>query len=156
MSEPAEELSPELKKALADIHEHGVHIAHVEGGPGEPCYSYTVGLWHSFEHPEVIVFGLEDVVARELLDALTDELDEGKTFVAGGRYEGLLVGYPVRMLTVPAAQTARWFELGAAAYGDGFPALQMVWPDKEKRWPWDEGAREAFVKSQPLLGPLPQ
>ena len=64
--------------------------------------------------------------------------------------------HPERMLAVPAAQTARWFELAAAAYGDAFPCLQMVWPDKEKRWPWDEGARDAFVKSQPLLGPLPQ
>jgi hypothetical protein len=33
--------------------------------------------------------------------------------------------------------------------------VQLVWPDKEKRWPWQDGVRQGFRDVQPLLGPRP-
>ncbi|MCK5944935.1 MAG: DUF4262 domain-containing protein, partial [Planctomycetes bacterium] len=34
-----------------------------------------------------------------------------------------------------------------------FDCVQLVWPDKEKRWPWQDGVRQGFRDVQPLLGP---
>jgi hypothetical protein len=42
----------------------------------DPSYAYTVGLWHSHGHPEVVLFGLPDGESR---------LEKVGSLVAGGR-----------------------------------------------------------------------
>ncbi len=40
----------------------------------------------------------------------------------------------------------------ASVYGDvDVPVLQLVYPDKQGRWPWDADVREGFRDSQPVL-----
>ncbi len=86
MRAPTPELTPEQHEVLADIAEQGVHVVHVPGdGPGGPSYSYTVGLWDSFEQPEIVVFGMPEDVAQVLLDALGVDASEGRRFPAGDR-----------------------------------------------------------------------
>jgi hypothetical protein len=152
MREVTADLSPAERKILEDIEEHGVHIVHVPEGDKGPGFSSTVGLWHTFEQPEVIVFGMPPEVAHELLDAIADEANDAQTFVAGSQHEGLLQHYPVRFLAVPMAVHGEYFRSARWAYeGSEFPAVQLVWPDKQGRWPWDDGVRQVFRECQPLL-----
>ena len=139
-------------KVLADIDTDGVHIVHVPESDGQPGYSYTIGLPYSFEHAEVVVFGLSPDVAEELLNAVADEAADGAKFAADAQHDGLLHGYPVRFFAVAKGwygqflQTALW-----AHEGDGFECLQLVWPDKQGRWPWHDDVREGFAEMQPVL-----
>jgi hypothetical protein len=143
-------------KLLADIDSEGVHLVHVPGDDEGPGFTFTVGLFHSFGQAEVIVFGLPPEVAHELLNVLTDECDDGKKFAGGEKHEGLLVDYPVRFVAVPEAVLADYFGMALWAYeGTPFPAVQLVWPDKQGRWPWSEGVREGFRAGQPVLGAVP-
>ncbi|MEO6596618.1 MAG: DUF4262 domain-containing protein [Planctomycetota bacterium] len=145
---------PDSDKLLLDnVEEYGVHVVHVPAEAGSAGFSFTVGLWHSFEQPEVILFGLPGEVAHDLLNALADEADEGKRFLANSRHEGLLQNYQVRFLEVPKAAYAEYMGAASWAYeGHDFSAVQLVWPDKQGRWPWDAAARQAFRDSQPVLG----
>lgn len=153
MREPAVDQTPPQKKLLEDVGENGLHIAHVPETDELPEYSYTVGMWHSFEQPEVVVFGLPKDVADELLNALADDAAEGKTFLAGSKHDGVLVGYPARFLGVPAEQATTHLPLVAWAYEDAAtPAVQLVWPDKQGRWPWDPDVRQGFAAQQPVIG----
>ena len=148
-----DDLSPPDRKLLDDVDEYGVHIVHVPEDDEGPGFSFTVGLWHNFEQPEVIVFGLPEPVAHELLNALADAADEGQKFLADQRHESLLVGYPVRFVAVPKAQFDEFLGSAVWAYGgDDFGCVQLVWPDKQGRWPWEPGVREGFAESQPVLG----
>ncbi len=148
----SDDLMPNDRKLLDDIEEHGVHVVHVPGDDDVPQFSFSVGLWHSFEQPEVIVFGLPPDIAHELLNVVADEAGEGKSFLADSRHEGLLHNYPVRFFAVPKALYADFLGSARWAYeGDDFPAVQLVWPDKQGRWPWDAGVREVFRDSQPVL-----
>ncbi|HEX5054222.1 MAG TPA: DUF4262 domain-containing protein [Planctomycetota bacterium] len=141
------------KQLLDDVEQYGVHVVHVPAELGGGGFSFTVGLWHNFEQPEVIVFGLPDEVAHDLLNAVADEADEGRRFLADSRHEGLLENYSVRFLAVPRSAYADHFGAASWAYeGEEFPAVQLVWPDKQGRWPWDAEAREAFRCGQPVLG----
>jgi Domain of unknown function (DUF4262) len=152
MREPAADHTPEQQQLLADIAESGVHIAHVEDDDGD-SYSYTVGLWASFEQPEVIVFGMPEDVARDLLDTVADEAAEDRKFRAGEKHDGLLIGYPARFFDVPAEPRTRLLPHAAWAYEDAeFPCVQLVWPDKQGRWPWEPGVRDGFAAAQPVLG----
>jgi hypothetical protein len=144
------------RKVLEDVEEHGLHVVHVPTDDDGPGYSFSIGLWHNFDQPEVMVFGLPPEVAGELLNAIADEADDGKRFLADQRHEGLLVDYPVRFLTVPPTAYEEFLGLAMWAYAGGeFPCVQLVWPDKQGRWPWDAGVRDGFAAGQPILGCRP-
>jgi hypothetical protein len=149
-----DDLAPADRKLFDDVEEYGVHIVHVpEDDEGEPGFSFTVGLWHSFQQPEVVVFGLAEDIAHELLNALADEAADAKKFLPDTRHEGLLIDYPVRFVGVPKPQYERYLGSAMWAYeSDEFPCVQLVWPDKQGRWPWEPGVREGFAAAQPVLG----
>ena len=148
-----DDMGPSELQLLEDVAELGVHIVHVPGEHAESGFTFSVGLWENFDHPEVIVFGLPQEIAHELVNVIADEVSEGRQFLAGTKHEGILEGYPVRFFEVPKARYAEFLGSAMWAYeGDDFPAVQLVWPDKQGRWPWDPDARERFSTSQPVLG----
>jgi hypothetical protein len=153
MRERSDDLTPAEQKLLDDVDEFGLHIVHVAETEAAPGYSFSVGLWESFEQPEVVVVGLPDEVAEDLLNSLADEAAEGTRFLAGQDHQGLVVGYPVRFVGVPEAMVPTWLPTAQWAYaGATFPCVQLVWPDKQGRWPWDPAVREGFAAAQPVLG----
>jgi hypothetical protein len=138
---------------LDDVEQSGLHVVQLPPSGSLPAGSHTVGLWQQFEQPEVVVFGLPDEVAADLLEAIADEVDAGRRFLGGQRHEGLLQDYPVRFVDVPRGRYAECLAAACWAYeGDAFPAVQLVWPDKQGRWPWDPAARDGFAARQPVLG----
>lgn len=146
-------MTPTERQILADVEENGLHVVHVEEADEQPGHSYSVGLWESFGQPEVLVVGLDPAVAADLLEAIADANDGGETFAPGTRHAGLLQGYQVRFLPLPPAAVAE--HLGVAVWahdGAPFQAVQLVYPDKQGRWPWDPAAREAFRDNQPVYG----
>lgn len=146
-------MTPAELRVLADIDENGVHIVHVPESDDGPEYSYTVGMPYSFEAPELIVFGLPAEIARDLLDAIVDEAADGTAFVAEAQREGLLHGYPVRFFDVPGELAAKYLGVAQWAHeGAAFACLQVVWPDKQGRWPWMDDVREGFAEMQPVIG----
>lgn len=148
-------LTDSERRILTDIDENGLHVVEVEDDAGEPAYAFSVGMWESFGQADVAVFGLPPEAAAALLEAIADDAAEGKTFAADSRHEGLLQGYPVRFLAVPKAFYAEYFPEAVWAYGnDDFPVLQLVWPDKQGRWPWEPGVREGFRDAQPVLAKM--
>ena len=153
MREPDPSLTASEAKVLADVIEYGVHVVHVledESGPG---FSYTVGLWHSFGQPEVLVFGLGDEIAHELLNLVADEASDGDKCTHGTRHEGLLEGYPVQFLGIESSEHARYLGLAQWAYeGEEFPVVQLVYPDRMGRWPWDPATKKGFRECQPVVG----
>ena len=153
MRSRTDDLRPPELKLLDDIEQYGVHLVHVPEEGQQPNFSFTVGMWHSFEQPEVIVFGLPEEVAHELLDALADEASDGRKFLPGEKHDDLLVGYPVRFLDVPRERRGTFFGSAEWAYdGEQFPCVQLVWPDKQGRWPWSAEVRDGFRESQPVIG----
>jgi Domain of unknown function (DUF4262) len=46
-------------KILLDIKDHGWHRMGVYGEEDRPSWVYTIGLNHTYGHPEIVVFGFE-------------------------------------------------------------------------------------------------
>ncbi|MBL8729510.1 MAG: DUF4262 domain-containing protein [Planctomycetes bacterium] len=153
MRRRTDDLSPAERQLLDDVDGAGLHVVHVPARGAVPACSFSVGLWESFQQPEVLVLGLPHEVAGELIEVVADEADAGQRFLDGTRHEGLLEDYPVRFVEVPKSRYAEFLAAASWAYeGADFPAVQLVWPDKQGRWPWDPEARAGFAASQPVLG----
>ena len=144
------------ERCVADVEQYGLHVIKVSAEPDSPAFAYTVGLCRTFGHPEVIMFGLGLDTMHQLLNDLADAIREGYRFDSGDVSDRLLDGYDVTFRTVPERQYAAY--LGWAIWfndGHEFPALQMIYPDRERRWPWADGVAEGFRLNQPLLERAP-
>jgi hypothetical protein len=119
---------------------------------GTPGWTYSIGLFQNYHHPEIVVFGLQDTLAHPVLNAIANDIRSGKHYEPDSQYHGLLEG--VRCTFKPVAKMwhrpflgwAEWFYNGA-----DYPVLQWIWPDKTQHYPWEPLFRADWLWAQPLL-----
>ena len=136
----------------ADIATYGWHVVKVLEDAEGPGFAFTIGLYRRFEHPELIVVGLPPDTMHRLLNVAGEAVRSGQVYVAGQAYDDLLEAYSCTFRPVPVRQYepylgyARWYYRG-----DDFPTLQLVWPDREHRYPW-AAPPDAWIRgAQPVL-----
>jgi hypothetical protein len=140
------------RKLLSDIDRVGWHVVMIPEEDGTPGWSFSVGLFKTFNHPEVVVFGLPLELSGQVINGVGADIQKGKTFEPGREYPEILEG--VLCTFRPVVQ--RWYRpfLGYAGWyyrGPEFPVLQCIWPDKEQHYPWEPGFKQAWLWAQPLL-----
>lgn len=140
------------RRLLEDVRTVGWHVIGIEADEEGPALAYTVGLQHSFGHPELVMFGLPIDTLFGALNALGDAIKDGGRFQAEEETDQALGGYLVLFETVAPAHYreylgyARWFY-----QGDHFAALQCVWPDAQPRYPTDPEFNTQLAGLQPSL-----
>ncbi|HTX76176.1 MAG TPA: DUF4262 domain-containing protein [Terracidiphilus sp.] len=153
--EEASDLSALDAKVLREIHTDGWQITGVlarEQDKG-PDFAYSIGLFHSFGHPEIILFGLPIDVCMRAVNVIGIDIRNGM------RYQPLAV-YG-RILSAPHSCCFREVDrkhyhehVGYALWfyeTDPFPMLQCFWSDEYGRFPWDPDCSTYARDSQPLL-----
>lgn len=122
-------------------------------GPSEPAFAYTIGLHHNFGHPELIILGQPNKLMHAALNDIGDRIKQGARFASGDSLEEVIEGYPVRLREVESRESFK-VHVGYALWfyaGQPFRLLQVVWPDKDGRFPGEPGAWEILKERQPLL-----
>jgi hypothetical protein len=141
------------QKVLADIAEYGWHAMNVVEDDGQPPWTFTIGLYETWNHPELIIVGRSRATAHEMLDAIVDDgrppdLEDAGTY--------LLLGISCRFIEV----AQRYYEdhVGFARWyyrGKHFPMYQIIWPSNDGHYPWSPKASAVFKEWQPLSGEAP-
>lgn len=141
------------KAILKNVEQYSCHLALVEADDYSPRFAYTIGLYKSFGHPEIICFSLAPDVMGAVLNYARDLAKEGKTLVPGESYANFLEGYAVQFVRVNQSYYPDYVGYGYWYYGNtfDFPLLQLIWPDKEHQFPWEDGFNPAWRFKQPLL-----
>lgn len=140
---------------MANVAKYGWSATAVTPEDAHPGFLYTTGLGATFRHPEIIVFGLDASLAHRICSCIVADLRDGKRYDAPGEYQGLLDA-PIAVRPVHASQLIMYFgdtmgfyrQRGAA--GD-FTAVQLFWPDREGRFPFDPRCDVAVMNAQPRL-----
>lgn len=139
-------------KVLSDIRDHDWHVMLVREAEGksprlsndaavqaayDACFTYTIGLTISFDHPELILVG-EWQYAHQIINAAGELIRDGQRFQRGDRSTEVLDGLEVRFDSVSdtkGAELLTWAKW--ALRGRPLSALQLVLPDPQGRWPED-------------------
>jgi hypothetical protein len=147
----------EDERVRFDVQRYGWHVALIppeDAGPGAATvgWAFTIGLHETHRHPEILVFGRDVELLHALLNRCGDAVRRGWRFDETRTYAGLVEGYACAFRKVDP----RWYAafLGNAQWhyrGDDFPALQLFWPDAERRFPWQDGFATEWRADQPLL-----
>lgn len=143
----------DIEKNIAkNVKRFGFDVLHFEQEPDFPGYAHTVGLYENNNHPELVMFGLPEETMHILLSNASDRVKGGGVIEVGKVYEDFFEDYPLQFVHVNVDEYKGLFGPGIDFYdGHEFPALQLVWPDQKKNFPWDEKYDEKLVALQPLL-----
>jgi Domain of unknown function (DUF4262) len=137
---------------IRNVRKHGCHIVGI--WDGEPPYVFSIGLFLNYHQPEIVIFGLDGRDSAAIINDVRDRAAKGQRYTAGDVSDELLVGYRACFVDVPLQRydeylgTAIWFYYKSPR---PFPCLQMVWPDRDGRFPWDTKFDPLLKARQPLL-----
>jgi hypothetical protein len=137
---------------FGDIERVGWSVIQIEDGdePG-PVYSFTVGLFHTHDHPEIILFGLQAPIAGAIINDIGAAIADGARIETGRPYDDF-TSVPVQFVAVDPAHYRAYVGYALWLYsGPTFPMLQCVWPLKSGLFPWDAGYPPQGASIQPLL-----
>ncbi len=146
------------------IAEHGVSIIGVSSPVDERVidapWTYSIGFWQQYCHPEVLIVGLDQTLSGRLINWMNRAIrDEGRRFENGAALDDVLEGdYVCFFQPIPQQDFGDWFAANRWFYGgnDQFEAVQMIWPDLQKHYPWESGASPSFRALQPVISTLPR
>lgn len=151
-----EALQKYRQRMEALIEQHGWMVQAVfptQDDPDHVSFQYTIGL-HDQGLPELLAFGLPGESGMTLLNDVANHLlvckATGQAFV--GRVEHARWPMPFYVLRAET-ETANEYATGAWNRSQGQASfLQVVWPDRQGRFPWHPAFEKEFVEMQPLVG----
>src|SRR5208282_6108854 len=114
------------QKIVDDIAKFGWHCVDImaEGDAGP--FSFTVGLFNTYKHPELIIFGLPSNIAHRILQTAVEAVQRIQPLDLSAPTNELIEGYPCCFVQVPADQYGdhvgfcRWYY-----EGNEFPLYQI-------------------------------
>jgi hypothetical protein len=154
-------LSAPDAKVLRDIQRVGWHITGVFAQKNEkgPEWAFSIGLFHSFQHPEVVVFGLPFGRCMEIVTVVGKEVQAGKRYEPGGKYADVPLSR-IRIIIVwkyqsesgqPIAEDHQWMNLledtlESVLKDDGLATLALVSTGEDLReWTYYAKSEDEFM-----------
>ena len=130
----------------------GIGVGASEHGPS---FTYSIGLQEKFDHPEIIIFGLNPEICMQFITMIIDEIKNGEPYatrtklydIAGGSLPAVLVPCTTKAKELYTIQATRYYDETNQTY----EVLQMVWSDTQGKMPWEKGFEEKFKLKQPVL-----
>ena len=93
---------------LSKIQKYGWTIINVFRDDEIQQYSYTIGLFKNYGHPEITISGIKGEIASEILNIIGDNVKNGKKYLTKGeQYDDIvasLASVPTRQLTKQKSQ----------------------------------------------------
>lgn len=127
---------------IADhIRDYGWHCLHVSPRVGETgaSFTYTVGLHASYDHPELMIFGLDRDKSHAILTTCVDMIRSGTRFPTNEPVGNVLArDFKVMFRRVHPQHFGEYLGTAIRHYGHrNFGAFVLFWPDKEHRFVWE-------------------
>jgi hypothetical protein len=140
-------------KLLTNIRQDGYHKVGVfSDTPDTPDYAYTIGMFHTYKHPELVVFGLEIETEFAILDTVKDLVAAGTTFIDGDQSTDVLEGLSVRFLRFSNEKYDEYLGQAENFYrSNSYPVLVVTWPDGSGNFPWESQSPDWLLQRQPRV-----
>ncbi len=102
-------------------------------------FSYSIGFESTFNHPEIIIFGLEADVSHQILSDLAIDIQNGVTFEIDAKLKNVIGGdYEVMFKEVKAEHFSNYLGQAVDHYNKPFRAWALLWPDKNNTLPIED------------------
>lgn len=141
-----------LLNTKLNIDRFGLEVIMVGSTSYCPSFAYSIGLTQTYNHPEVICFGLTNDLGHAIINDIAEIIRKGETIKTGKIYTEIFKDSRATFLKVDKRNIDDYFGVALNYYGDNnFDALQIVWTDHNDTLPWEDNFEEEFLFTQPLL-----
>jgi hypothetical protein len=126
-------------------------VVHARSQDGLQTWTYTSTLSENFDHPEILVVGLDPFLANSVITHLSEVIASGVVFKDGSTVETALpdlscvfrrMAPTAAAILMPAVMMLRTAQR---------PTLQLIYPDQRNRLPWQLGHNPSWRVAQPLF-----
>ena len=140
------------EQTKSDIEKFGLSVIIIEATDYLPSFAYSIGLWQKYKHPEIICFGLRTQTLHTVINDVADFVKNGQVIQAGKTYDNIFDNSKSEFLSVDKRNLSDYFGTAIDFYNSkDFQALQLVWTDRNDKFPWETDFEEDFIYKQPLL-----
>ena len=141
-----------LEQTKLNIEKYGLQVILVSSTDYSPSYAYSIGLTKTHNQPEIICFGLSNNLGHEIINDVAELIEKGERIESGIIYSNIFKNSRATFLKVDKRNIEDYFGAGLNYYEDKkFNALQLIWTDRNDKFPWEENFEEEFLYRQPLL-----
>ena len=139
-------------ETIATVRKHGWSVMMIPADAEGPGWAHTVGLWHTHRVPELAMFGLDVELMRVCLNDLAGKAPAGQPLATDVPRDDVIKNYPVYLKEVRRPWYRAFFGQAIGFYREPpFPFQQVVWPDREGHFHWDDDRAEQLEQAQPQL-----
>src|SRR5262245_11435128 len=127
---------------LEHVRKFGWHIVFIPDEVATAGWTFTVGMYHTLGTPELAIFGLPMDPSGRILNDIGALIREGTVVEDGSRLSGVLANeaLPIAFRAIdPTWYHALFGYATWVAQRRPLPFLQVVWPDRAGRRPWEDG-----------------
>lgn len=116
----------------SNIDEHGWHCCNVFDHEGvSPDFAYSIGFEKTFDHPEIMIFGLEHETAHQILWDIANDIKDGAEFKTDEKLSNVIGGeFQVIFKEVKIESFSEYLGQAVDFYDKPFRAWVLLWPDK--------------------------
>jgi len=141
-----------LTRTKNNIEKFGLQVIMVDSTNYSPSFAYSIGLNANYKHPEIICFGLPSDIGHTIINDVADLIKNGEIIKANKNYDNIFKNSRAEFLQVDKTNISDYFGAAINYYDTkDFPALQLVWTDRNDKFPWENNFEEKFLYDQPLL-----
>lgn len=136
------------EKIEADVKQHGWIVYNIIDKT-LPTFAYTVGLYTTFGHPEIIISGLKKEIGHQILNDIGNDIKKNIWRQADQSYDDILQDYNCVFKQISEKTYQDYLGQAMVFYDEQrIPFLQCVYPDSTGKFPWDNAYQ---VMDQELL-----
>lgn len=141
-----------LLQTKNNIDKFGLQVIMVSGSNYSPSFAYSIGLFETYHQPEIICFGLPQKLGHEIINDVAALIKKGDTIKTGTNYDNIFKNSRAEFLAVDDRNIDDYFGAALKYYDKiKFPAVQLVWTDRNDKFPWEDNFEKEFLYDQPLL-----
>jgi hypothetical protein len=141
-----------LETTKQNIDKFGFQVITVTSTNYSPSFAYSIGLTKTYNHPEIICFGLPTDLSHDIINDVAEIIKNGENIKCGKIYLEIFKNSRATFLEVDKRNIPDYFGAGLNYYEkEEFNALQLIWTDRNDKFPWEENFEEEFLYKQPLL-----
>ena len=134
----------DVVREIIDGHQWAVQYVEDEDRP----FAYTVGLT-DLGLPELLITGLPPRTSLRLLNSVAHDMVDDGTILRPAMHIDFQSEFLLEVVTVDHPDVH--LRCAVAICGPEVRALQLVWTDDFRRWPWDRGWSHGR-RRQPVFG----
>jgi hypothetical protein len=116
----------------------------------KPQIVYTIGLWHTYRHPELVVFAIPPRQAQIILNMFAEIIKAHGRLKTDQPYADI-ASMPTMFRDASPAKVRPYIGGCTNFYTVQVPFMQLVWPDRQGRFPWHPLYDRHFDRLQPRL-----